>query len=157
MSKFTRVSFIDVENNPLFERILGAEGFKRLDEAGLDAFLAQAGLKFVIFADDPNTQKETMDIVVIGPEVAKSCGRENFVDCYLTSVQQGRALGARWGIKKLPAIALFRDQTYLGAVEGLTGWEDYIRQLADISLRTQAPPRTISILSAKPEPTGCHG
>ncbi len=152
MSKFTKVAPIIPEENPLFQRLFGAEGFKILREEGedgVDAFLAAPGLKFAIFADDPNKQKETMDIVVIGPELAKVF--PNLAEKRMSDVTTGRALAARWGIRKLPAVALFRGGVYLGAAEGLMGWSEYIEALAEISRREAAPKRTIAIM-AKPAP-----
>lgn len=146
MGKWTRVAVIDPEKNPLFQRMFGEDGFSHLCEDDLDAFLAEPGLKMVLFAEDPNLQKETMDIVVIGPELKKAFGA-NLAGGWFAELKQGRALGARWGIKRLPAIALFRGKEFLGAAEGLMGWEEYCAKLQEISTRTQAPRRTISIIA----------
>ncbi|MDO5530758.1 hydrogenase expression protein HyaE [Sutterella sp.] len=149
MSKFTRVAVIDPENNPLFARLWGESGFKKLNESTIDEFLAVSGLKFAIFADDPNKQKETMDIVVIGPEIFKQISKA-FTGAWMTEPAEGRALAARFGMRKLPALALFRDGVYLGACEGLDSWDGYITKLAEIAVRKKAPPRTITILPKAP-------
>ena len=49
MSKFTRIAEIDPQTNPLFQRMRGEEGFRTLSEVSLEGFLAEPGLKFVIF------------------------------------------------------------------------------------------------------------
>lgn len=146
MGKWTRVALIDPAKNPLFQRMFGEDGFTPLSEDGVDSFVAVAGLKMVIFAEDPNLQKETMDIVVIGPELKKAFG-PNLAAAWFADLKQGRALAARWGIKRLPAVALFRDKEFLGAAEGLMGWEEYCSKLQEISQRTHAPRRTISIIA----------
>ncbi len=150
MSRFTRVAKIDPATHPLFDRIRNEMGFLDLDEDGIDDFLEIPGLKFVIFADDPNVQKETLDIVVIGPEIRK-CFASALAGAWLVDVMKGRALAARWGVRKLPARALFRDENFLGAAEGLDTWEGYLTKLAAIARRAEPPRRTISILSPRTE------
>ncbi len=148
MSKFTRVNPVDPASHPLFMRLFGEMGFKPLSEEGIDEFLAEEGLKFVIFADDPNVQKETLDIVVIGPELRKAFGNA-VADSRMADVMKGRAMAARWGVRKLPAVALFRNAVFLGASQGLNSWEGYLSELAEIAQRSEGPKRTISILAAK--------
>ncbi|WP_295480933.1 hydrogenase expression protein HyaE [Sutterella sp.] len=154
MAKFTRVAEIDPATHPLFNRLWNEAKFNRLDEAGLEAFLASPGLKFVIFCADPNLQKETMDIVVIGPEIWKTVSKIA-QSAWCTDPAEGRALAARWGVRKLPALAFFRDGVFLGAAEGLDGWDGYLAKLAEIAGRTAAPKRTIAILAPAAEESGC--
>lgn len=93
--------------------------------------LEAPGLKMVLFAEDPNLRRETLDIAVIGPELRKALGAAVASGWY-TAVSEGRALGARYGIRKFPAVALFRGAEYLGAAEGLMGWDEYIQALVEI-------------------------
>ena len=150
MAKYTRVSQIDPENHPLFNRLWTTEGFQRLTSESVEKFLDTPGLKIALFGDDPNNQKETLDILVIGAELKKAIeaalAPEN--GAWMSDVKEGRALAARWGMSKLPAVALFRGSIYLGACQGLKDWDEYLRELAEIAARTEAPKRTISILPA---------
>lgn len=152
MSKFTQVAPIDVDTHPGFVRLFGKEGFQKMGEENVDALLAARGLQIVAFADDPMKQKETLDIVVIAPELRRALG-DAVAGAWFTDVRTGRALAARWGIRKLPAVALFRSGTYLGAAEGLLGWDEYLRTLAEIGTRTEAPPRRISLIPNNEPPT----
>ena len=72
MAKYTRVSQIDPENHPLFNRLWTTEGFERLTSESVEKFLDTPGLKIALFGDDPNNQKETLDILVIGAELKKA-------------------------------------------------------------------------------------
>ena len=150
MSKYTRVAQIDPENHPLFNRLWTTEGFAKLTSATVDEFLAAPGLKIALFADDPNNQKETLDILVIGAELrrAVSAALAPEKSAWMSDVKEGRALAARWGMRKLPAVALFRGEVFLGACQGLKDWDGYLKELAEIAARTEAPKRTISILPA---------
>ena len=140
---------IDPKTNPLFQRLFGKEGFLSLNEANLDEFLAAPGLKMAVFAEDPNAKRVTMDIVVIAPELKKAF-QGTLSDTRFADMQEARALGARWGLRRFPAVALFRDATFLGAVEALQPWETYCRMLAEIVQRKEAPARTIAIQTAVP-------
>ena len=138
MAKYTRVSQIDPENHPLFNRLWTTEGFQRLTSESVEKFLDTPGLKIAL------------DILVIGAELKKAVeaalAPEN--GAWMSDVKEGRALAARWGMRKLPAVALFRGSVYLGACQGLKDWDEYLRELAEIAARTEAPKRTISILPA---------
>ena len=63
---------IDPENHPLFNRLWTTEGFERLTSESVEKFLDTPGLKIALFGDDPNNQKETLDILVIGAELKKA-------------------------------------------------------------------------------------
>ena len=125
MSRFTKVVVIDPATHPGFVRMREKEGFTEFGEAEVDAMVKAPGLKFVVFADDPNKQKETLDIVVIAPEVKKT----------LPQV----------------AVALFRGEAFLGAVEGLSDWGAYEAGLAEIASRTAPQKRTIAVLTKQAE------
>ena len=69
----------------------------------------------------------------------------------MTDTAVGRALAARWGMRKLPAVALFRGEAFLGAVEGLSDWGAYEAGLAEIASRTAPQKRTIAVLTKQAE------
>lgn len=149
MSRFTKVVVIDPATHPGFVRMREKEGFTEFGEAEVDAMVKAPGLKFVVFADDPNKQKETLDIVVIAPEVKKTLPQVE--SAWVTDTAVGRALAARWGMRKLPAVALFRGEAFLDAVEGLSDWGAYEAGLAEIASRTAPQKRTIAVLTKQAE------
>ena len=133
---------VDTAVHPLFARLREEAGFAEFSGATLEAM---PGLKMVLFAEDPNLRRETLDIAVIGAELRKALGAAVASGWY-TAVSEGRALGARYGIRKFPAVALFRGAEYLGAAEGLMGWDEFIQALVEIGSREKGPSRTIAIL-----------
>ena len=130
---------VDTAVHPLFARLREEAGFAEFSGATLETMLEAPGLKMVLFAEDPNLRRETLDIAVIGPELRKALGAAVASGWY-TAVSEGRALGARYGIRKFPAVALFRG------AEGLMGWDEYIQALVEIGAREKGPSRTIAIL-----------
>ena len=65
---------IDLYSHPLFLRMVNEHGFESCDKDTFPQFLQKPGLSMVVFIEDPNRMKETMDALVIAPELAKSCG-----------------------------------------------------------------------------------
>ena len=49
----------------------------------------------------------------------------------------------------MPAVALFRDSVYLGAVQGLKDWNEYCRQLSEIVVREKSPVRRVAFMQEK--------
>ncbi len=150
MSKYTQVGAYEPDEHPLFVRLYNEEGFSKLTEENLAEMQAVPGLKLVLFADDPNRVRETLDIVVIGPEL-KKVFKDYLSGAWIADVKKARAMSTQFGIKKLPAVAFFRDAAFLGASEGLKNWDEYLEELGEIGSRTKAPRRTITIVSNNEE------
>jgi hydrogenase-1 operon protein HyaE len=147
MNEITKsIAHIDTRTHPCFVRLHQQAGFEILNEANLDAFLCAEGLKLAVFADDPNNRKETMDIVVIAPELKKAFG-DTLTQSVFADFQVARALAARWGLRSMPAVAIFHGKTFLGAVQGLQTWDDYCQKLVAIMQKPQSTPRVIAVLA----------
>ena len=132
---------IDLERHPAFIRLWGPEGFERLTEESLPGFLSRPGLLLAVFADSPLLFKETLDMAVIAPEIARALGRQ-ITGRGFTDPACGRAIAARLGLARLPAAGLFRHGGLLGAVEGLKSWSEYLEALSAMACR-EAPRRGV--------------
>lgn len=146
MTDVRRPATADQAGHPAFERLFGAEGFRLLREADIEALTKAEGMQLAVFADDPNRMKETIDMAVIAPEIRRALGSA-VAGAWFSDMPTGRAMAARWGIRRLPAVALFRSGVYLGAAEGLMNWDAYLKQLAEIGMRRCAPKKTIAVLN----------
>ncbi len=147
---------IDPETHPIFKRLFGEAGFAKVDESTIEAFLDIHGLKMAVFADDPNERKTTLDIGVIAPEIKKAFAGA-FSQCVCADFTQARSLAARWGLRSMPAVAVFRDGDFLGAVQGLKPWDEYIALITEIAASKKAAPRTIAIMTGDaPRDAGCE-
>ena len=139
-----QMTIVDVDKHPAFQRLWGKEGFERLNEDNFKEFSDGPGLRLAVFADNPTTFKESIDMAVIAPEIAK------VFEAYLsargfTDPQVGRAIASRLGLTRLPAVGFFRNGLWLGALQGLKNWDEYISGLAEIGQRQTEAKRTISI------------
>lgn len=139
-----QITIVDVDKHPAFIRLWGQEGFVRVNEENVKAFAETPGLVLAVFCDSPTTFKESVDIAVIAPEIAKVF--ENYLAAKgFTDPQVGRAISQRYGLTRLPAVGFFRNGEFLGALQGLKNWDEYVSGLAEIGQRQSAPKRTISI------------
>jgi hupG protein len=149
MNTVTRsVGQVDVTTHPAYRRLFEREGFTWVDGTTFDAFLSAEGFKMVVFSEDPNAKRVSLDIAVIAPELKKAFAG-TLTETVFTHFNESRALAGRFGITGMPAVALFRDSVYLGAVQGLKDWNEYCRQLSEIVVREKAPVRRVAFMQEK--------
>ena len=115
------------ELHPLLQRLLRETDGALLDAAAFDAWIAEAGTAMVVFAEDPQRQKETLDLAVIVPELHALADRAFRVALLVPDA--ARALARRYGFARWPAFVLLRDGRYVGAVDGLRDWSVYVAEL----------------------------
>lgn len=134
---------IDLYAHPLYRRMIDEFGFERHDKDTFEEFLKKNGLSMVVFVEDPNRMKETMDALVIAPELAKSCGLIEHKA--IVGPPNARKLAVTYGFKRWPAIVFFRDGKYLGAVDGLRLWADLVREADEIMRSKPHYPPSVGI------------
>jgi hydrogenase-1 operon protein HyaE len=141
--------------HPLFERLFAQHGYANLDAAGLDAFLAAPGPALLFFAEDPVQYRETLDLCVILPEIAGAFDGRFRVGVLLPPA--ARALAPRYGFRRWPALVMLRDGGYVGAIDGLRDWDDYLAETARLLAApvTRAPSIGVAVRASGDAPT-CH-
>lgn len=139
------INRIEIGKHSIFKRLFEQEGFTLLNSAQLTDFLAAPGLKMLVFADDPNERKTTLDMAVIAPELKKAFSGTLSLTAW-ADFKEARSLALRWGLRSLPAVAIFLDANFLGAVQGLKPWDEYCRLLSEIVRQDKPAIRTIAIM-----------
>ena len=134
---------IDLYSHPLYLRMINEHGFEACDAETLPNFLEKPGLSMVVFVEDPNRMKETMDALVIGPELAKSCAL--IEHRAIVGPPNARHIAVKYGFKRWPAMVFFRDGKYLGAVDGLRLWADLVKETDEIIHSEPSYPPSIGI------------
>mgnify|MGYP000418701241 CR=1 FL=1 len=86
---------VDTAVHPLFARLREEAGFAEFSGATLETMLEAPGLKMVLFAEDPNLRRETLDIAVIGPELRKALGAAEGLMGWDEYIQALVEIGAR--------------------------------------------------------------
>jgi hydrogenase-1 operon protein HyaE len=129
--------------HPLIERLCAETGAPLLDAASFDAWAQAPGRALVVFTEDPNQYRETLDLAVIVPELALAfAGR--FRAGVLLQVA-GRAIAQRYGFKRWPAVVMLVDGQYVGAIDGLRDWQDYLDDMQRLLEAPATRPPTIGI------------
>jgi hydrogenase-1 operon protein HyaE len=130
--------------HPLLRRLVAETGATVLvDAAAFDAWAAHPGVAMVVFAEDPERYKETLDLAVVVPELHATAGRRFRVG--LLPPVASRALAPRYGFARWPAFVMLQDGKYLGAVDGIRDWDVYVGELARLMAATPTRPPTVGI------------
>ena len=141
--------------HPLVERLFTTHGYTNVDATGLDAFAAAPGPAVLFFSEDPVLYRETLDLCVILPEIASAFAGHFRVGVLLPAA--ARAVAPRYGFRRWPALVVLRDGGYVGAIDGLRDWDDYLAETARLLEAPVARPPSIGIAvrAAGDAPT-CH-
>lgn len=137
---------------PLVTRLVEKHGATRLDEAGFEAFAAAPGEAALFFTEDPVRFREVLDVAVILPELAAAASRRFRMGVLPPPLANAHA--ATYGVRKWPAVVFVREGAWLGNIEGLRDWSDYLA-LANGLLEgpTQPLPKkviAVAVAGAKP-------
>lgn len=140
--------------HPLLRRMCAQLEAPWLDADRFDGWAGAAGHALAVFTEDPAQHPETLDLAVIVPEIARA-----FEARFRTGVlapAAARAIAPRYGFRRWPALVLLKDGRYVGAVDGLRDWHDYVERLAELlAAEPTRAPLGIAIRSAGDAPA-CH-
>jgi hydrogenase-1 operon protein HyaE len=131
------------EMHPLLAQLFAKHGFADVDAAGFDAFVARAGHTLLLFTEDPLRVRETLDLAVIVPELARAFPGRFAVGVLLP--ESARLLQARYGFRRWPALVLLRYGQYVGAIDGLRDWDDYLREMARLLDAAPSRPPVVGV------------
>ncbi len=129
--------------HPLLARLLQQTDGSLLDTEVFDAWAAAPGLTMVVFVEEPERQKETLDMAVVVPELHAAAQRGFRVG--LLAGVAARAMAPRFGFARWPAFVMLRDGQYLGAVDGIRDWEVYVAELQRLRLAAPVRPPSVGI------------
>lgn len=131
------------ELHPLFERLFREFGYANVTPDTLDVFLAAPGRKLLVFLDDPNRMKETLDLAVIAPELARAFAPHLSVGVLLPAA--ATAIAPKYGFRRWPALVVTDGAGYVGAVDGLRDWSEYLESLAQLMQAPVTRPPSVGI------------
>lgn len=142
--------------HPLLNRLVAETGAAVLGPDDFDDWAQQPGVAMLVFAEDPERYKETLDIAVIVPEL--HAARRGAFRVALLPPAASRALAPRYGFARWPAFVMLRDGQYLGAVDGIRDWDEYIVELDRLLAASprRAPSIGIPVTAAGAATPSCH-
>ena len=144
-----------VASYPLIARLFSGHGYARLEAGDIDAFVAAPGHAVLVFLEDPMRIKETLDLAVIAPELARAFPGRFRVGVLVP--EASRQAQARFGFHRWPALVILKDGRYVGAIDGLREWDVYREQLEKLLAAEPTRPPTVGIAvrSADERAGGC--
>lgn len=126
--------------HPLLQQLVTRHGFAPLDADSVAAFAGE-GHVLLAFLEDPLRYKETLDLAVIAPEIARAfAGR---LRCGVFMPEVSRKAATRYGFARWPALVVLKDGEYVGAIDGLRNWDEYLTEMQQ--LLSAAPRRAPSV------------
>jgi hydrogenase-1 operon protein HyaE len=133
----------DARSYPLIAGLFARHGYAEVNAENFAAFTRRAGHALLFFTEDPARFKETLDLAVIVPEIAQAFPGRFAVGVLLP--EAARALQPRYGFRRWPAIVVLRDGEYVGAVDGLRNWDEYLVEVAGLLAAPPSRPPTVGI------------
>jgi hydrogenase-1 operon protein HyaE len=133
---------------PLVTRLVEKHGAVRLDEASFESFAGAPGEAALFFTEDPVRFREVLDVAVILPELAASASRRFRMGVLPPPLANAKA--ATYGVRRWPALVFLRDGGWLGNIEGLRDWGDYLAAVNELVAgeTRPLPPRVIPVAAA---------
>ncbi len=117
--------------HPLLVRLEQEFHYPRLSSNhDLTEFLRRPGQHCLFIPGDPRRNLETADAAVILPELRLAF--QNAFDCALVDDAIEASLRETHRALKTPGLLFFRDGTFLGAIEKVRDWSDYLARISHI-------------------------
>lgn len=125
------------EIHPLIARLTSDFGYPRLDAAPeVAAFLSRPGQHCLFIPGDPRRNLETADAAVILPELRQAF--QNVFDCAVIDDAIEAQLRDHYRALKTPGLLFFRGPDFLGSIEKVRDWSDYLGRITHILSRQAA-------------------
>ena len=105
---------------------------------------------------DPAKYPEALDVAVVLPELMRAF-QGRFATALVASESE-QAVHARFGCQRWPALVLLRGDAYVGSIERMRDWDDYLTELAALLDTAPGRPPGVGVAIAGESLTagGCH-
>ena len=128
---------------PVVARLFSKHHFAEVTLADFDAWAKTPGRALLLFLEDPGRFKETLDLAVIVPELVLAFPGRFHVGVLLPDA--ARELAVRFGFRRWPAFVILADGKYVGAVDGLRNWDEYLAEVSRLLDAAPSRPPTLGI------------
>jgi len=146
----------DAMEYPLVAQLFSKHRFEEVTPANFAQWAPVSGRSLLLFLEDPGRFKETLDLAVIVPELARAFPGRFRVGVVLPDA--ARELSLRYGFRRWPAFVILADGHYVGAVDGLRNWDEYLAEVAGLldAAPTRAPTLGIAVKGGGEGAGDCH-
>lgn len=111
--------------SPLIDRLTDDLRWPQLDTFDdLDSYISEPGEHVLFVTGDPVKNLETNDAAVVLPEI-RSAYQGRF-DCAVVGNDIEDDVRSRFKTMPMPSFIFFRDGAFLGAIQRIRDWDDYM-------------------------------
>jgi len=128
---------------PLVEQLFSRHGCTELKSDDIEAFLARPGHALLVFTEDPMRFRETLDLAVVVPQLQRAYPDRFAVGVLLP--EAARQVQRRYGFQRWPALVMLKDGHYVGAIDGLRNWDEYLQEMQALLDAAPSRPPTVGI------------
>ena len=134
-----------VASYPLVAQLFSKHGCTDVQAENFAAFTQRPGHVLLLFTEDPVRYKEVLDLAVIVPQLALAFRGRFEVGVLLP--EAARAFHVRYGFRRWPAFVILKDGAYVGAIDGLRNWDEYLAEVTQLLAAepTRAPSIGIAV------------
>ena len=124
--------------SPMIKSMIEREGYSALDGPELKSFIDQHEDVILVFAEGVKRLPEADDLAIILPELMHAFpGRFRVAVVPFTA---HRDFKLHYHFLKLPTLLFLRRGEYIGAIEGLLDWSDYLAEINRLILAQPSEP-----------------
>lgn len=117
--------------HPLVARLTGELGYPLLaNRSDIAEFTTRAGAHCLFVPGDARRNLETPDAAVVLPELRMAF--QHAFDCAVVGDTIEAALREETRALKTPAFLFYREGRFLGAIEKIRDWDDYLTRITHI-------------------------
>ena len=134
----------DPRSFPLLAQLFSKHGYTEVNAGEFRRVYRGAPVtRCCLFTEDPFRFKETLDLAVIVPEIARAFAGRFEIGVLLP--EAAREFQPRYGFRRWPAFVVLRDGQYVGAVDGLRDWDDYVGETGRLLVASPSRPPAVGI------------
>ncbi len=113
--------------SPLMEMIIERENLPVVSAETLDEFAGDKGDMILFVAGNWTKNVVTNDVAVILPEILKAANGQ--LSAAVLEPQSDRKIQLRYRFNKFPSLVFLRNGEYLGVIQKVLDWQDYITEI----------------------------
>lgn len=137
----------------LLDKLVAKHGIVDLDHSGFQGFMDEPGMGVVLLSVEPDTVAEGWDMAVIFPELLAAIGIGRAA---VLRPESAGKLQTRFGLRRLPALLFLRDGGYVGAIEGLRDWSEFVTESISMLQKPLSRAPTVGVAVSAASPSACH-